>query len=61
MHLTQSTFHTIFNLSCVDHLYIGRDTVVAFADEPTVDMYNEELASEDKIKEHLAQSRNWVP
>ena len=52
---------TIFNLSCVDHLYIGRDTVVAFADEPTVDVYNVELASEDKIKEHLAQPRNWVP
>ena len=52
---------TIFNLSHVDHLYIGRDTVVAFADEPTVDMYNVELANEDKIKEHLTQPRNWVP
>ena len=52
---------TIFNLSRVDHLYIGRGTVVAFADGPTVDMYNVELASEDKIKEHLAQPRNWVP
>ena len=52
---------TIFNLSLVDHLYIGRDTVVAFADEPAVDVYNVELASEDKIKEHLAQPRNWVP
>ena len=38
---------TIFNLSHVDHLYTGRDTVVAFADEPTVDMYNVELTSED--------------
>ena len=28
---------TIFNISHVDHLYIGRDTVVIFADEPTVD------------------------
>ena len=52
---------TIFNLSHVDHLYIGRDTVVAFADEPTVDVCNVKLASEDKIKEHLTQPRNWVP
>ena len=51
---------TIFILIHVDHLYIG-DTVVAFADEQTVDVYNVELASEDKIKEHLAQPRNWVP
>ena len=29
---------TIFNLSHLDHLYIGRDTVAAFADEPTVDV-----------------------
>ena len=49
---------TIFNLGCVDHSYIGRDTGVAFADEPMVDVYNVELASEDKIKEHLAQPRN---
>ena len=52
---------TLFNLSKVDHLYIGKDTVIAFADEPTVDTYNIELASEDKIKEHLAKPRNWVP
>ena len=52
---------TIFNFSHVDHLYIGKDTVFAFADEPTVDMYNVELASKDKIKEHLAQPRNWEP
>ena len=52
---------TLFNLSKVDHLYIGRDTVIAFAEEPTVDTYNIELASEDKIKEHLAKPRNWVP
>ena len=52
---------TIFNLSKVDHLYIGRDTVVAFAEEPTIDTYNIELASEDKIKEHLVKPRNWVP
>ena len=51
----------IFNLSKVDHLYIGRNTVIAFTEEPTVDTYNIELASEDKIKEHLAKPRNWVP
>ena len=52
---------TIFNISKVDHLYIGRDTMIAFAEEPTVDTYNIELASEDKIKEHLAKPSNWVP
>ena len=52
---------TIFNLSKVDHLYIGRDTLVAFAEEPTIDIHNIELASEDKIKEHLAKPCNWVP
>ena len=52
---------TIFNLSKVDHLYIGTDTVVAFAEEPTIDTHNIELASEDKIKEHLAKPHNWVP
>ena len=52
---------TIFNISTVDHLYIGTDTVVAFADEPTVDVYHVEIASDDKIKEHLAKPRNWVP
>ena len=51
---------TIFNLSKVDHLYIGRDTVVTFAEEPTIDTYNIELASEDKIKEHLVKPCNWV-
>ena len=52
---------TIFNLSKVDHLYIGRDTVVAFADKPAVDIYHVEIASDEKIKEHLAKPRNWVP
>ena len=52
---------TIFNFSKVDHLYIGRDTMVTFAEEPTVDTHNIELASEDKIKEHLAKPHNWVP
>ena len=42
-------------------MYIGRDTVIAFAEEPTVDTYNIELASEDKIKEHLAKPHNRVP
>ena len=52
---------TIFNLSKVYHLYIGRDTIVAFADIPEFETYNVEIASEDKIKEHLAKQRNWVP
>ena len=52
---------TIFNLSKVDFLYIGRDTVVAFADEPAVNVYHVEIASDEKIKEHLAKLRNWVP
>ena len=52
---------TIFNLSKVDHLYIGRDTMVTFAEEPTIDTYHIELPSEEKIKEHLAKSCNWVP
>ena len=52
---------TIFNLSKVDHLYIGRDTMVAFAEEPSIDTYHIEVAGEEKIKEHLAKPRNWVP
>ena len=52
---------TIFNLSMVDHLYIGKDTVIAFAEEPILETYNIELASEDKIKEHLAKPCKWVP
>ena len=48
---------TIFNLSKVDHLYIGRDTVVTFAEEPTIDTYHIEIASEEKIQEHLAKPR----
>ena len=45
---------TIFNLSKVDHLYIGRD-------KPAVNVYHVEIASDEKIKEHLAKPRNWVP
>ena len=45
----------------MDHLYIIRDTVVAFADEPAVNVYDVEIASDQKIKEHLAKARNWVP
>ena len=52
---------TIFNLSKVDHLYIGRDTVVAFADKPAVHVYHVEIASDEKFKEHLAKPKNWVP
>ena len=52
---------TIWSLSKVDHLYISKNNVVAFADEPEFETYSVEIASEDKIKEHLAQPRNWVP
>ena len=52
---------TIFNLSKVNHLYIGRDTTITFAKQPTIEMYNIQLASDDAIKEHLAKSHNWVP
>ena len=52
---------TIFNLNKVDHLYIGRDTIVTFADIPEFETYNLEIVSEDKIREHLAKPRNWVP
>ena len=51
---------TIFNLSKVDHLYIGKDTVIAFVDAPEFETYNVEIASEDKIKEHLVKPRHWV-
>ena len=52
---------TIFNLSTVDHLYIGKDTVIAFVEQPVLETYNIELASKDKIEKHLAKPRNWVP
>ena len=52
---------TIFYLSRVDHRYIGKDTVVTFADQPEFDTYNVEIASEEQIKEHVAQPRNLVP
>ena len=52
---------TIFNLSMVDHLYIGKDTVIAFAEQPVLETYNIKLASEDMIKKHLAKPQNWVP
>ena len=42
---------TIFNLSMVDHLYIGKDTVITFAEQPVLETYNIELASKDKIKD----------
>ena len=50
---------TIFNLSKVDYLYIGRDTMVTFAEEPTIDTYHIKVAGEEKIKEHLAKPHNW--
>ena len=52
---------TIFNHSMVDHLYIGKYTMIAFAEELILDTYHIKLASEDKIKEHHAKPCNWVP
>ena len=52
---------TIFNLSRIDHWYIGKDTIIAFADQSEFDTYIVEIASEKQIKEHLAQPQNWVP
>ena len=51
---------TIFNLSKVDNLYIGKDTVVAFADAPEFETYVK-IAGEDEIRQHLAKPRHWVP
>ena len=45
----------------VDNIYIGRGTVIAFADVPEFETYKVEIAREDKIKQHLAKPRNWVP
>ena len=52
---------TIFNLSKVDHLYIGRDTMITFTKQTTIETYNIQLASDEAIKEHLAKPHNWVP
>ena len=38
---------TIFNLSRVDHLYIGKDNAVAFADKQKTEVYNVEISSDD--------------
>ena len=37
------------------------DTVVTFPDEPAINVYHVEIASDEKIKKHLAKPRNWVP
>ena len=52
---------TIFNLSKVDQIYTGKNIAIAFTDIPEFETYNVEIASEDKIKEYLAEPRNWVP
>ena len=52
---------TIWNLSSVDHLYIGKDTVITFAEQLTTESYNIELTSDEQIKEHLTKPHNWVP
>ena len=51
---------TIWNISSIDHLYIGRDTVIAFAEQPTIESYNIELTSDEQIKEHLAKPHKLV-
>ena len=48
-------------IHATDYLYIGRDTMVTFAEEPTIDTYHIEVACEKKIQEHLAKPRNWMP
>ena len=35
--------------------------MITFADAPEFETYNVEIASKDKIKEHLAKPKNWVP
>ena len=52
---------TMWNLSTVNHLYIVKDTVITFAEQPEINTFNIEIASDEKIKEHLAQPCNWVP
>ena len=52
---------TIWNLSSVDHLYIGRHTAIPFAEQPTIESYNIELTSDKQIKKHLTKPHNWVP
>ena len=51
---------TIWNLSSIDHLYTGRDTAITFTEQPTIESYNIELASDEQIKEHLTKPCNWV-
>ena len=43
------------------HDIYSRDTVIALAEQPTIETYNIELASEEQIKEHLSKPCNWVP
>ena len=52
---------TIWILSSVDHLYIGRDTVNTFVEQPSIETYNIEFTSEEQIKEHLSKPLYWVP
>ena len=54
---------TIFNLSTVDHLYIGKDTVIAFAEQPGLETYNIELASQravTRLFSHLQDAHNHM-
>ena len=46
---------TIFNLSTIDHLYISKDTVIAFAEQPVLETYNIELAGEAFVLQHVVR------
>ena len=35
--------------------------MITFAEQPTIETYNIQLASDDATKENLAKPRNWVP
>ena len=55
---------TIFNLSMVDHLYIGKDTVIAFAEEPILKTYNGRIEGFHRylkacIAKHMTNSLEW--
>ena len=41
---------TIFNLSKVDHLYIGKDTAITFADPSEFETYNVEITSKEDLR-----------
>ena len=52
---------TIYNLSKVDNVYIGKDTVFTFAGAPEFEIYNVKITSEDKTTKHLVKPRHCMP